>query len=377
MSLVLLIVVNDPVYFLSHRLPIAEEARSKGYTVHVASMSGAAATQIRELGFPYHELPLRRGGVNPFAELFTLFCFWLLLWRLRPDVLHLVTTKPVLYGGIAARVAPVKGVVAAVAGLGSVFIATGVKANLIRGLVSFMYRIALGKKNLITIFQNPDDRDALVKLGVLLPHKAVLIRGSGVQLSAYNPQPEPQGCGVVVTFVGRLLRDKGVDEFVEAVRLLKARGVSAVFQLVGDPDPGNPTSITSAELESLRSGDDVVVMGYCKDISNIFAASHLVVLPSYREGLPKVLIEAAACGRAVVTTDVPGCRDAIEPNVTGLLVPVRDSGALADAMEVLIKNSDLRQRMGRAGRELAESEFAIEKVVRAHLDIYKEMRGYS
>jgi glycosyltransferase involved in cell wall biosynthesis len=374
MRSVLLIVVNDPVFFLSHRLPVAEGARRAGFDVHIATKPGRAVEDIRALGFEHHALPLTRSGRNPFAELKAFFFLWCLLWRLRPDVLHLVTIKPVLYGGIAARLAPVKGVVAAISGLGFVFLASGFKARLMRGLVSLLYRFALGKEKLLAIFQNPDDRDALIKLGALASHKTVLIRGSGVRLSAYQVFPEPEADAVVVTLAARLLRDKGVGEFVEAARVLKARGIDAVFQLVGDLDPDNPASVTLAELENWRSGKDVVVMGYRQDIANVFAASHLVVLPSYREGLPKVLVEAAACGRAVVTTDVPGCRDAIDPNVTGLLVPVRDVGALADAMEKLIKDPSWRQRIGKAGRELAEREFAIEKIVKQHLTIYEKLR---
>lgn len=370
----LLIVVNDPIYFLSHRLPIAEAARDKGYVVHVASIAGPSVEKIKALGFEYHELPLNRGGVNPFGELYSLYAFWRLLQKMRPDILHLVTTKPVLYGGIAARFSPVKGVVAAIAGLGSVFVANGFKYSLIRMIVRRMYRLALGKNNLRAIFQNPDDRDSLVRLGALTTDKTVLIRGSGVQLSNYVVRPEPSGMAVV-TFAGRLLRDKGVGEFVRAAKLLKVRGVEAVFQLVGDADPGNPSSLTTTELARLRHENDVTLMGYRDDIPDIFASSNLVVLPSYREGLPKALIEAAACGRAVVTTDVPGCRDAIEPDVTGLLVPVRDHVALANAMEVLIDDPVLRERMGRKGRELAESEFAIETVIQAHLDVYDALES--
>jgi len=370
----ILIVINDPVYFLSHRLPIAEAARDNGYLVHVASIASPSGEKIKALGFEYHELPLNRGGVNPFGELYSLYAFWRLLQKLKPDILHLVTTKPVLYGGIAARFSPVKGVVAAIAGLGSVFVANGLKYSLIRMIVRRMYRLALGKNNLRAIFQNPDDRDSLVRLGALTTDKTVLIRGSGVQLSNYVVRPEPSG-RAVVTFVGRLLRDKGVGEFVRAAKLLKVRGVEAVFQLVGDPDSGNPSSLTTTELAGIRHENDVTLMGYRDDIPDIYASSNLVVLPSYREGLPKALIEAAACGRAVVTTDVPGCRDAIEPDVTGLLVPVRDHVALANAIEVLIGDPALRERMGKKGRELAEREFTIETVIQAHLEVYNALES--
>lgn len=369
----LLIVVNDPAYFLSHRLPIAIKARDEGRDVHVASLAGAAAEEIRSLGFIYHELPIKRNGVNPLSEFLSIIFLWRLLCSIRPDVLHLVTLKPVLYGSIAARFAPVKGVVAAVAGLGSVFIAKDLKSKILQYLIRVLLRVGLGKRNLKAIFQNPDDRDSLIKMKVLSLDKTVLIRGSGVKVSEYSVTPEPFNTPVVVTFAARLLRDKGVNEYVEAARSLKARGCKAIFQLVGDLDPANKTSITPEELNVLRTGDDVVVMGYREDIAKVFAASNLVVLPSYREGLPKILIEAAACGRAVVTTNVPGCRDAITPNVTGLLVPVRDAVALAAAMETLINDSELRQRMGKAGRELAENAFTIEKVVEQHMAVYKSL----
>lgn len=371
---VLLIVVNDPGYFLSHRLPIALAARDSGYLVHVASIPGVARKEIEKLGFKYHELPLERGGVNPVTEICSIFSFWRLLRKLRPDILHLVTLKPVLYGGVAARFSPVGGVVAAVAGMGSVFVANGIKYKMLRLAVSAMYRLALGKRNLRAIFQNPDDRDAVVALSALPPQKTVLIRGSGARITNYEVRPEPVG-PAVVTFAGRLLRDKGVFEFIEAARLLKAQGVEAVFQLVGDADPGNPSSLSAQELDVLRAGQDVLILGHRDDIPEVFAGSHIVVLPSYREGLPKVLIEAAACGRAVVTSDAPGCRDAIEPDVTGLLVPVRDHVALAEAIARLIDDPNLREQMGKKGRELAEREFTIDRVVQAHMDTYSVLLG--
>ncbi|WP_439888863.1 glycosyltransferase family 4 protein [Pseudomonas sp. MBLB4123] len=372
MKSILLIIVNDPAFFLSHRLAVAEGARQAGYQVHIASMPGQAVRGICDMGFTHHALPLSRSGKSILAEFCTLFSIWCLLWRLRPEVLHLVTVKPVLYGGIAARLAPVKGVVAAISGLGFVFLSKGAMASLLRNIVKVFYRLALGKKNLRVIFQNPDDRDMLLRIGGLKATKAEMIRGSGVDLSLYPSLPESGGMPIIC-LAARLLRDKGVMEFVEAARLLRQRGVTACFQLIGDVDPGNPASVTADELEGWRREGLIELLGYRTDIAQLFAAAHVVVLPSYREGLPKVLVEAAACGRAVVTTDVPGCRDAIEPSVTGLLVPVRNSEALADAIESLIDNPELRQRMGTAGRKLAEREFSIGKIVQQHLDIYKKM----
>lgn len=373
MARTLLIIVNDPAFFISHRLAVAEGARKEGYEVHVASMDGDAVKAITDKGFVHHVLPLSRSGSNPLSELFTLFSIWRLLWCIKPEVLHLVTIKPVIYGGIAARLAPVKGVVAAVSGLGFVFLSNGLKAFMLRKAVSSFYRLALGKKNLRVIFQNPDDRDLLVGIGALDSSKVEMIRGSGVDLGLYSFVPEPQASVPVVCLAARLLRDKGVLEFVEAARILRQRGVEARFQLIGDVDPGNPATVTEAEIAAWREEGGIELLGHRKDIARLFADAHLVTLPSYREGLPKVLVEAAACGRAVVTTDVPGCRDAIDPDRTGLLVPVRNAVALADGLQLLIGNALLRQRMGAAGRALAENEFALEKIVQQHLDIYSKL----
>lgn len=377
MNHILLIIVNDPDFFLSHRLAIAEGARKAGHEVHIATKPGNSSCRIKELGFEHHELPLSRSGQNPFAELKAFLALWILLWRLHPEILHLVTIKPVLYGGIASRLAPVKGVVSAVSGLGFVFLASGLKAKIMRRIISQLYCFAMGKNHLKVILQNPDDREAIIKIGRLTKNRTALIRGSGVDLSICKFVPEPKTETLTVTLAARLLWDKGVGEFVEAAHILKQRGINANFQIVGDVDPDNPASVTQRDIENWRSGADVSVIGYRRDITMIFSNSHIIVLPSYREGLPKVLIEAAACGRAVITTDTPGCRDAIEPDVTGLLVPVRNAVALADAMEKLLNDTALRQRMGKAGRALAEREFAIENVVRKHLDIYQELVSHT
>ncbi len=366
-------VVNAPEFFLSHRLPLAVAARNSGFTVHVATGHGPACDQIVELGFTHHMLPLSRSGRNPLFELGTLWAFFRLMRSVRPDLIHLVTIKPVLYGGLMARLAGVPAVVAAISGLGTVFIARGGTAGWLRRGIQSMYRLALGHRNLKAIFQNPDDRAVFIRFGAVSDEQAVLIRGSGVALGDYPVCPESDNSIPVVTFAARLLKDKGVEEFVEAVRILKGRGVSGRFWLAGSPDPRNLSSVTEAAIKRWEAEGLVELLGYRQDIAVVFSQSNLVVLPSYREGLPKVLVEAAACGRAVVTTDVPGCRDAIEPGQTGLLVPLQNAVALADAIQSLIEDPEQRRRMGTAGRALAEQEFAIEKVVEAHLGLYREL----
>lgn len=369
----LLFVVNAPWFFLSHRLPIAVAARDAGYDVQVATMDGAEVERIKALGFVHHVLPMTRSGVNPVMELRTLLAMCALFRRVKPDIVHLVAIKAIIHGGIAARAARVPAVVAAITGLGFLFLARGVKAGFVRAVAVRCYRAALNHPRLRAIFQNASDRETLIALRVVRAGQATILRGgSGVDLSVFKPRPEPEGTPVVV-MVARLLVDKGVREFVEAAKLLRARSVPARFRLAGEMDSGNAATISTAEISGWRAASVVELLGHRHDVAEIFAAANVVVLPSYREGLPKVLIEAAACGRAVVTTDVPGCRDAIEPGRTGLLVPARNALALADAIERLVSDADLRYRMGQEGRAFAEREFDVRKVVESHMVLYAEI----
>ncbi|MBD3768428.1 MAG: glycosyltransferase family 4 protein, partial [Gammaproteobacteria bacterium] len=364
-------VVNHPAYFVSHRLPIGLALIEQGNDVHVIGPGECPAVLI-EKGFKFHSVDMSRKGMNPFAELSTILALRRLFKQMQPDLVHLVTIKPYLYGGIAARLAGVPAVVSAVAGLGTVFIDQTFKAKAVRSVLWFLYKFAFGHKNQKVIFQNNSDASLLSDWIGLSPEKIKLIRGSGVDLQCYQFVEEPNDVPVV-TLVARLLIDKGVGEFVKSSRILRARGVDVRMCLVGDIDEGNRTSITANQLNVWVDQDLIEAWGYRLDIKQVYAESNIVCLPSYREGLPKSLVEAAACGRAVVTTDVPGCRDAIEPNLTGVLVPVRDAEALANAIQDLIESPDKRKAMGKAGRELAEKEFAIEKVVGAHLAIYDEL----
>lgn len=370
--MVLLFIVNTPEFFLSHRLPVAMAARAVGYEVHVGTGPGSDSKKIIELGFTHYQLPLSRSRLNPLAELLSLWAMVRLIRSVRPKIVHLVTIKPAIYGGIACRLLGVPAVVVAISGLGTVFLNLNKNRSILRLIVKALYRVSLGHSNIKVIFQNPDDRSALIDIGAVKIEQATLIKGSGVDLSKYQFQPEPVGIPVVV-FAGRLLRDKGVEEFINAARILKGRGVNARFWLVGSPDFGNLSSVSANDVMQWTQDQVVEVLGYRLDIPDLFANSNIVVLPSYREGLPKVLIEAAACGRAVVTTNVPGCRDAIESGKTGLLVDVRDVYSLADAVQTLIEQPSLRMKMGILGRALAERDFAIERVIESHMVIYEEM----
>ncbi len=372
----LLYVVNNPAFFLSHRLELALGAQRAGFDVHVATMDGDTVPVIRGHGMTHHVLPLSRSGSNPLQELGSLLAMVRLMRRLQPRVVHLVTIKPVLYGGIAARLARVHGLVAAISGLGFVFMRKRAGLDPLRTIVLALYRLALGHPNSRVIFQNAADRDTLLDLGIVRGGQVVMIRGAGVDLDAFPALPEPATPPVKVLMAGRLLRDKGVLEYVEAARLSAQRGAPVQWLLAGSPDPGNPASITDAQVEQWRAEGHVVCLGERRDIAALYAQSHIAVLPSYREGLPRSLIEAAACARAVVTTDVPGCRDAIEPGKTGMLVPVQDAAALADAVLRLANDAELRQRMGQAGRELAVRAFDIRHVVATHQEVYRLLADF-
>ena len=367
-----LFVVNELDFFLSHRLALGLALQKNGYEVHIASASSFKAEEITSLGFSHHCVPFTRSGQNIFKEFKAVHVLISLLRSIKPALIHLVTIKPILYGGLAAQIVGIKAVVVAISGLGTVFMDQSTSALLRRWFIEFFYKVSLAHKNMVVIFQNQDDRDILQKKISLKSSQIKLIRGSGVDLNAYPYKPESDGKCIVV-MASRLLKDKGLIEYLEAARLLKHRGLEVEMRLLGSLDLGNPTSITKDELDRWIAESCINYVGFSKDIASEYRAANIVCLPSYREGLPKSLMEAAACGRAVVTTDTPGCRDAIIPNVTGILVPVKSVECLADAIEVLVKNAQQRKSMGKAGRELAERDFPIEKIAQQHMEIYCEL----
>ena len=368
----ILFVVNVDWFFVSHRLPIAIAAKEAGYEVHVACQLTDKADVLTSAGFVLHELKLQRSGTSISAELKTFISIWKLISKLKPSLIHMITIKPVLYAGIVSRFYSVARV-ASISGLGFVFIAEGFKAKLLRFFISLLYRFALKNSATKVIFQNNTDKQLFISQKIIEESATVTIRGSGVDLNSYRISDEPEGLPVFL-LLARLLIDKGVLEFVEAARLLKAKGVGCRMVLVGDTDE-NPKSVTKQQINSWVSDGLVEYWGYTNDVNSTYANCHVAVLPSYREGLPKSLIEAAACGRAVITTDVPGCRDAIVPDETGLLVQVKKPEQLAAAIEKLCVESQLRRQLGKNGRRLAEAEFDVSNVVGIHLKLYYELLG--
>lgn len=370
----IIFIVNNPLFLVSHRLGICIEAVKLGYEVHVASSFEKDAVSILlSEGIYFHQINFTRKGKNPLLELTTIFSLVSLFRAVKPDLVHLITIKPYLYGGIAARLTGVRNIVSAVAGLGILFSSSDLKYRLLRAFLYHFYKFSFGHNNQKVIFQNIDDRNLLLDWGVVSKDKVAMIRGSGVELKLCQALSEPEGVPII-SFAARLLIDKGVEVFVEASRILKSRNVLVRFWLIGEPDLGSTNTVKNKALNKWEKDGLVELFGFRQDIPCLFAQSNIVTLPSfYGEGLPKVLVEAAACGRAVITTDHPGCRDAIEPGITGVLIPIRNPIALADAIEDLIQNPVKRNKMGQAGRTLAENEFAIGKIVDAHMQIYKEL----
>jgi glycosyltransferase involved in cell wall biosynthesis len=367
----ILIVVNVGWFVLSHQLPIALAAKAAGFDVHVACGidDSAEAAEIERRGLAFHHLDVERAGRSPLGEAKLFAQLLRLYWRIDADVIHHVTIKPVIYGGWAARLASRGRVVSTISGLGYVFTATGAWARFARTLVRLAYRLALSGPRTMVVFQNPDDRAEFVGARIVNAQQTVLIRGSGVDLDEFRPTAEAAGA-VTVVLPARMLRDKGVFEFLEAATRLRDDGVDARFLLAGGIDHANPAAIAEAELRAAAAHAGATWIGHCTAMAQLYAACHIVCLPSYREGLPKALLEAAAAGRPMVTTDVPGCREVVIDDVTGILVPPRDSGALADALRRLIADEKLRVRMGAEARALCEAHFGVAAVVRQTLTLY-------
>jgi len=371
----ILFLINVDWFFVSHRLPIAIAAMEKGYEVHVACDFTDKKQYLVDLGIKVHLLPFSRSGKNVLSELNALKAIYKLLKVVKPDLVHAVTIKPVLYGGIISRVCNVPAFVGAISGLGLVFIANNFKDKVIRFFVKCLYKLSFKHHNMTAIFQNKIDKGTLIDIGIINNKNTLLIKGSGADLTEYSYSVEPNGVPTVI-MAARLLKEKGVVEFISMARTLKEKGVAANFVLVGEPDYGNPNSFTEDDLVLWKKENIIDLVGFSNEIPKLFSQAHIVVLPSYYgEGLPKVLIEAAACGRPIVTTNNPGCMEAVIENETGFIVPIKDVDSLSSAVLKLINNKELRIQMGTAARTFAEREFDVNNVVNKHLEIYNELLG--
>ncbi|MGO9361265.1 MAG: glycosyltransferase family 4 protein [Xanthobacteraceae bacterium] len=366
----LLYVTAEDWAFLSHRLPMARAARDAGFDVHVATRVQNGAAAIAAEGFTLHPIPFARGSLSPLATLTTLAALRRVNREVAPDVTHHVALQSTVLGLIATlgrRIACVNAFI----GLGYAFTSTSVKARAVKFAIGAVLRRLVDRDGSIALVQNGDDMAALMSLGIPKARIA-LISGSGVDVTRFTPLAEPLP-PVTFGFVGRLLDDKGVRTLVEAFRLVRARGSDARLLIAGTPDPANPASVTEAEAQSWNKEPGITWLGHVSDIAVLWARAHVAVLPSRREGLPLSLMEAAACGRAMIASDVPGCREVVVHEQTGLLFPVDDAQALAAAMQRLAGAPELRTRYAAAGRQLATEKFASDIIGRQTVDLYRSL----
>ena len=368
-QLKILFFVTEDWFVCSHWLPLIEGARNAGLEVVVVTRINKHAEKIQQHGAKLIPFEISRRGSNIFREFTAIARLARIYHGEKPDIVHHVAMKPMLYGSLAAHVMRIPHTVNWVAGMGWLFVSKNKQVKLLQIIVRMVLGLLLRKTSVIV--ENLDDQEIIANIGVVASH-IHLVRGAGVDTLVYSPSPEPTGIPIVL-LPARMLWDKGVGEFVDAARLIRERGVSARFVLVGEPDGENPASVPSQQLTRWRNEGVVEWWGRSEDMPYIFAQAHIVCLPSYREGLPKSLLEAASCGRPIVTTNVPGCREIVRNGDNGYLVEARNARALADGLVELIQNPTLRLQMGQRGRERVLNEFSQEKVVAEVLEIYRKI----
>ncbi len=369
----LLLLITEDRFLWSHRLPIARAALQAGYEVVIATRVTGDARKIRDQGFRLIPLRLDRESYAPLNELRAIQQLRQIYATEKPDIVHHVALKPVLYGSVAALGRKDMKVVNALTGLGYLATASSLRARFLSFPIWNSLRFLLSRSNNQVLLQNQEDKQLLVSKLNVSPEKITIIKGSGVDMSLFQPTPEPVGTPLIL-LASRMLWIKGIAEFVEAAKLIRGNGTRVRFVLAGDTDPRSPSAIPREQLCEWQASGAVEWWGHQTELSQTFGQAHIVCLPSHGgEGVPKVLIEAAASGRAIVSTDVPGCRDIVRHRVNGILVSPRDSASLARALEELLENPSLRQRMGSRGREIAANEFSEEVVVRETMALYREL----
>lgn len=364
----ILLFANTDWYIYNFRFSLAQELRNQGHEVILLSPPGDFHELMQANGFQWIPFPLSRQSIKPFGELWTIWHLIRLYRRVRPDIVHHFTIKPVIYGSLAAHILHIRGIINSITGLGHLFIDTGARTRFLRTIAKVLYRISLRRTQ--AIFENPEDRDIFIQNRLIKADQSHLIMGTGVDVEKFRPTAKHNGTPVVL-FSSRMLVTKGLLEFMEATRLLKQKGIKARFALAGRTDPGNPANIPQEHIDNWKDSGLLEWWGWQDDMPSTLAQADVFCLPSYREGVPNALLEAAACGLPIVTTDVPGCRDVVTHGVNGLLVPVRNAPVLADALETLLSDSKLRDQMGVAGREIAVNKFGLGKVNEETLLVYQ------
>lgn len=375
----ILLFANTEWYLYNFRLGLARFLRKNGFEVVMMSPHGPYGPRLEDEGFRWIPLEMNRRSLNPLGELRVLFQIVNVLRNEKPALIHNFTVKCVVYGSLAALVLGGMCRINAIAGLGHVFSGRGLKVRLLRPAVKFLMHLAFRGDSVRLIVQNHDDQRVIAASGIVSKENIRLIRGSGVDTDRFIPEPGGGVNGTVrVLLAARLLWDKGIGEYVVVARQLKAEGLDIEFMLAGDVDPGNPASVSPTDVQSWRSEDVVRPLGHVEDMAELLSRIDVMTLPScYGEGVPRSLIEAAACGLPIVTTDSPGCREIVDDGVNGYLVPVREPEALASAIRRLYADKDLRLAMGKAGREKALREFDERIVFDKTLAVYQELLGCS
>lgn len=368
----LFIIVNVDWFFLSHRKEIAVNAKKQGYDVTIVSEDTGKSNEIKSFGLRFINLPMNSVGMNPIEDLKTFFFLYNLYKKEKPDIVHHVGLKSILWGSLAAKKAKIKGVVNAVSGLGIFF--SEENKSMLSKLIKFILKYSHNRNNIFTIFQNNEDKELFMRSQIIDNSKTIMIKGSGIDLSLFKYVPEPENLPIKIVLTSRMVKDKGIFVLAEAAELLRNDYENKVhFLLYGGLHP-NPTSLKKEDLDKICDGKYIKWMGHITDVKTVLEHSHIVTLPSfYREGLPKSLIEGAAIGRPIVTTDSIGCRDTVIDGYNGFIIPIKNSQALADKLRVLIDNRDLRIVMGKNSRLFAEQNFSLDTVIKIHLKIYKEL----
>ena len=365
-----LFVINNPAFFIQQHAGVADACLRRGEEVHVAAPDWAGAEQIQERGFFFHPIGLRRGRVNPLSELRSIGELVALYRNVKPDLVHQVTLKPILFGTLAARLAKVPAVVNSNTGLGYLFIDESPLTRLMRGAFETSGRLSLRHPNQVDLFLNPDDRQEFVTRGLTTWERSIVITGPGVESDVFPYAPEPAEAEPIVLLPARVLSHKGIREFVEAAKVLRSEGVRARFVLAGEFDSGNHAAIPEEEVRSWVDRGYIEYWGHRTDMSAVLQRCAVCVLPSYREGLGRVLVEAALTGRALIAANVPGCREVVRHGFNGLLVRPADAGSLATAIRRLVGDRQLRDRFGAAGRLLAEQQFSLDVIVDQTLAVH-------
>lgn len=366
-----LMVLNDMSWFWSHRLPLARGIMARGWELHLAAAGARDDEGLPREGLIAHDLPAQSRALNPLTHWRIVQAIGKKLRDVRPDIIHAITIRYAFYTALAARLNGFEPAVYTIAGLGTLFASDGMKMKAVRAVAIPLMKAVFGRPGVSIIFQNPDDRALMINAGVVKDAQTTLIRGSGVDISQFAFSADPQDDNPIVLFTSRLLKEKGIYEFVEAARRLKSEGVKARFQIAGNVYPNNSHSVTEAELRSWESEGAIEWIGQRSDMPDVLKQSTIIALPSYYgEGVPKVLLETAAVGRAIITCDMPGCREAVEDGVNGILIPPKDAVALARAIRTLLDDPEKRAAYGCAGRARVEKDFEVSKVVTRTMAVY-------